>query len=99
MLKSDLIKLIHSRYEELYQRDIENVVDAILETIVDGLSRGKRVEIRGFGVFAIKDRRARNGRNPRTGEPVAIDGKRLPFFKPSKEMHKRLNKPTQPLVG
>jgi len=75
----------------LYQRDIETVVNAILGTIADALARGDRVELRGFGTFSVKTREARTGRNPRTGEAVAISEKVMPVFKTGKEMHKRLN--------
>ena len=93
MLKSQLVERIAAQNTHLYQRDLENVVNAILGEIASALSRADRVEIRGFGVFSVKNRRARAGRNPRTGAHVTVDQKSLPFFKTSKEMHKRLNGP------
>ena len=72
MIKSELVQKIAERYPELYQRDAENVVNAILEEIVQALTRGDRVEIRGFGAFSVKKRDARLGRNPRTGEHVPV---------------------------
>ena len=64
----------------------------ILDTIVDALAKGDRVELRGFGAFSVKKRPARKGRNPRTGEAVDVDEKAVPFFKSGKEMRSRLNK-------
>ena len=91
MIKSELIQRITERNPHLYQRDIENVVAAILDTISDALARGDRVELRGFGAFSVKHRPARVGRNPRTGEQVDVDAKAVPFFKTGKEMRQRLN--------
>jgi integration host factor subunit beta len=76
----------------LYQRDVENIVNSILNTITAALARGDRVELRGFGAFSVKDRPARTGRNPRTGAQVSVRQKRIPFFKSGKEMRKRLNR-------
>jgi integration host factor subunit beta len=95
MLKSQLIDLIAAENTHLYRRDLENVVNTILGEIAAALSRGQRVELRGFGVFSVKRRRARIGRNPRSGAIVAINRKFFPNFKTSKEMHKRLNGPHQ----
>ncbi|PSC04077.1 integration host factor subunit beta [Alsobacter soli] len=92
MIKSELVQKIAERYPELYQRDAENVVNAILEEIVQALARGDRVEIRGFGAFSVKKRDARVGRNPRTGEHVPVSEKVVPVFKAGKEMRLRLNR-------
>jgi integration host factor subunit beta len=91
MIKSDLVETIAKANPHLYQRDIAHVVDAILDRIGDALSRGDRVEIRGFGAFSARSRGARVGRNPRTGSKVAVAGKYLPFFKTGKDMRDRLN--------
>jgi integration host factor subunit beta len=91
VIKSELIQRITERNPHLYQRDIENVVGAILDTVSDALARGDRVELRGFGAFSVKHRPARIGRNPRTGEQVQVDAKAVPFFKTGKEMRQRLN--------
>jgi integration host factor subunit beta len=91
MIKSELVQKIAERYPELYQRDAENVVNAILDEIVEALSRGDRVEIRGFGAFSVKKRDARAGRNPRTGEQVEVAEKIVPVFKAGKDMRIRLN--------
>ena len=95
MIKSELIQHIAERNPHLYLRDVENIVNAILDEITDALSRGDRVELRGFGAFAVKRRVARLGRNPRTGQHVSVDEKAIPFFKTGKEMRERLNE--QPL--
>ena len=91
MLKSALIQRISSRNPHLYQRDVEKVLNAILDQIVRALARGDRVELRGFGVFSTKLRMARTGRNPRTGVVVSVAQKAMPSFKAAKEMQKRLN--------
>jgi integration host factor subunit beta len=92
MIKSELVQKIAEQNPQLYQRDVENIVNAILEEIVAALARGDRVELRGFGAFSVKARNARVGRNPRTGAHVAVEDKVVPFFKTGKEMRERLNK-------
>jgi integration host factor subunit beta len=91
MIKSELVARIAEQNPHLYQRDVEVIVNAILDTITTALARGDRVELRGFGMFAVKTRDARTGRNPRNGEPVAVSEKVAPTFKTSKDMHHRLN--------
>ena len=91
MLKSELIERIAEQNPHLYQRDAETIVNAILDTITSALARGDRVELRGFGVFTVRKRHARTGRNPRTGERVAVPEKGALAFKPSQDMHRRLN--------
>jgi len=91
MIKSELIQRIATRNGRLYQRDVETIVGTILDEITSALSRGDRVELRGFGAFSVKKRDARTGRNPRTGEQVAVQEKCVPFFKTGKEMRERLN--------
>jgi integration host factor subunit beta len=92
MIKSDLVTKIAGQNPHLYQRDVENIVNAILNEITAALARGDRVELRGFGAFSVKHRPARTGRNPRTGEHVSVEKKSVPFFKTGKEMRERLNK-------
>lgn len=91
MIKSELVQHIAERNPHLYQRDVENIVNAILDEITEALKRGDRVELRGFGAFSVKKRDARVGRNPRTGEHVPVEQKCVPFFKTGKEMRERLN--------
>ena len=94
MIKSELVKRISSQNPHLYDRDIEKVVNAIFDEMVDALRCGDRVELRGFGVFSAKLRGARTGRNPRTGAEVQVAQKAIPFFKTGKEMRARLNRET-----
>jgi integration host factor subunit beta len=92
MLKSDLVQRILSQNRHLFQRDIEKVVNAVLDVIVEALRRGERVELRGFATFSAKVRRAREGRNPRTGAVVPVTQRTFPHLKMSKEMRARLNR-------
>jgi integration host factor subunit beta len=91
MIKSELVAKVAEHNPHLYQRDVENIVNAILDTITDALARGDRVELRGFGAFSVKRRDARAGRNPRTGATVAVAEKAVPVFKTGKDMRQRLN--------
>ena len=92
MTKSELIQILAERNPHLYLRDVEKIVETIFDEITDALSRGDRVELRGFGAFSVKHRDARTGRNPRTGESVEVPAKKLPFFKTGKLLRERLNK-------
>ena len=91
MLKSDLIVRIAEENPHLYHRDVEKIVNAILDTITAALARGDRVELRGFGVFGVRTRDANTGRNPRTRAEVAVSEKVSPTFKTGRDMHRRLN--------
>jgi integration host factor subunit beta len=91
MIKSELVQAIATRNPHLYLRDVENIVGAIFDEISETLAQGNRVELRGFGAFTVKNRAARTGRNPRTGESVTVEEKWVPFFKAGKEMRERLN--------
>jgi integration host factor subunit beta len=91
MIKSELVQRLAERNPHLYQRDIEAIVNAVLDEITGALTRGDRVELRGFGAFSVKNRPARAGRNPRTGQKVSVTEKYVPFFKTGKEMRERLN--------
>jgi integration host factor subunit beta len=91
MIKSELVLKIAERNPHLYHRDIETIVNTVLNTITDALKNGDRVELRGFGAFSAKQRKARVGRNPRTGEKVQVDQKLAPAFKTGKELRLRLN--------
>lgn len=91
MIKSELVQTIANRNPHLYQRDVENIVNAVFDEITETLAMGNRVELRGFGAFGVKARPAREGRNPRTGETVKVDEKWVPFFKTGKELRERLN--------
>jgi integration host factor subunit beta len=99
MIKSELIKRISAQNPHLYDRDIEKVVNAIFDEMVEALRHGDRVELRGFGTFSVKLREARQGRNPKTGAVVAVGKKAMPYFKTGKEMRARLNQETvAPLI-
>lgn len=91
MIKSELVQLIAEENPHLYQRDVERIVSTVFEEITEALSRGDRVELRGFGAFSVKTRDARTGRNPRTGESVDVPEKTVPFFKAGKELRERMN--------
>src|SRR5258708_5507721 len=91
MIKSELIAKLAEENPHLTQRDIERVVGVVLERMIQALETGGRVELRGFGALSVRSRDARAGRNPRTGEPVDVRAKHVPFFKSGKELRERLN--------
>ena len=91
MTKSELVQRLAESNPHLYQRDVEIIVTAIFDEIAEALSRGDRVELRGFGAFSVKKRDARVGRNPRTGDSVSVEEKFIPFFKTGKQLRDRLN--------
>ncbi|TNE57892.1 MAG: integration host factor subunit beta [Sphingomonadales bacterium] len=91
MIRSELLQALHRDNPELRTDEVEQVVDIFFDEIAERLSDGGRVELRGFGAFSTRERDARQGRNPRTGETVAVPAKRVPYFKPGKEMRKRIN--------
>ncbi len=97
MIRSELVQKIFDENQELpaerrlSQRDVERIVNTIFDEISEALSRGDRVELRGFGAFSVKKRDARIGRNPRTGETVEVEEKHVPFFKTGKLLRDRLN--------
>ena len=91
MTKSELIARLANKNPHLHPRDVERDIAAIFGEIIAALARGDRVEQRGFGVFAVKTREARKGRNPLKGAPVAVTSKAVPFFKTGKQMCERLN--------
>jgi integration host factor subunit beta len=91
MIRSELVQLLQRDHADLSARDIEKIVDVFFDEIVSRLITNGRVELRGFGAFSTRARDARTGRNPRTGETVDVDAKRVPYFKPGKEMRARLN--------
>mgnify|MGYP000601501295 FL=1 len=91
MIRSELIQKITDENPHLYQRDVERIVNTVFEEVTNAMSRGDRVELRGFGAFSVKKREARVGRNPRTGETVQVEEKYVPFFKTGKLLRDRLN--------
>lgn len=91
MTKSELILRLAEANPHLFHRDVERIVTTIFDEVAEALARGDRVELRGFGAFSVKNRPARTGRNPRTGESVEVEEKWVPFFKTGKELRERLN--------
>ena len=91
MTKSELIELISRKQNHLAAKDIELAVKMVLERMSTALSTGRRIEIRGFGSFSLHFRPPRQGRNPKTGEAVALSGKYVPHFKPGKDLRERVN--------
>lgn len=91
MIRSELLQELHKDNPDLRADEIEQVVDIFFDEIAQRLAEGGRVELRGFGAFSTRDREARSGRNPRTGETVAVPSKRVPYFKAGKEIRERLN--------
>ena len=91
MIRSELIQKIAEENPHLFQRDVERIVSTVFDEIINAMARGERVELRGFGAFSVKQRQARQGRNPRTGETVQVIEKHVPFFKTGKLLRDRLN--------
>ena len=91
MIRSELLQKLANDNPELRAQEVEQVVDIFFEEIAQRLAEGGRVELRGFGAFSTREREARTGRNPRTGDPVDVTAKRVPYFKPGKEMRNALN--------
>ena len=91
MIRSELLQALAKANPELRIDDVERIVDVFFDEIAQRLADGGRVELRGFGAFSTREREPRKGRNPRTGESVEVPGKKVPFFKPGKEMRARLN--------
>ena len=91
MTKADFITEV-SRVAELSKKDAENIVNVFLDGIVDALKEGEKIELRGFGSFKLRRRNSRVGRNPRTSEAVQVPAKKVPYFKPGKDLKKLINK-------
>jgi integration host factor subunit beta len=91
MIRSELVQKLAEENAGLTLQEVERIVDLFFREIVEQLASGGRVELRGFGAFTTRSREARTGRNPRTGEAVPVSAKRVPYFKPGKEMRERLN--------
>lgn len=92
MIRSELLQALAKDNPDLRSEEIEQVVDVFFDEITKRLAEGGRVELRGFGAFSTREREPRTGRNPRTGETVEVPSKRVPYFKPGKEMRERLNR-------
>ena len=90
MTKAELVEEV-ARAAELTKKDSEVIVDEVFKNIILALNQGDKIELRGFGSFRVRQRDARRGRNPKTGEPVDIPAKRVPYFKPGKEVKELIN--------
>ncbi len=99
MVRSELVTRLARANPYLTRAEAERVVAAVLGAIVAALESGRRVELRGFGAFSVRDREARVGRNPRTGTAVPVDSKRVVYFRPGKEVRARLNPPAPAAMG
>ena len=90
MTKAELVEDV-ARAAELTKKDAERLVEIVFESIIETLNQGEKIELRGFGSFRVRERGARRGRNPKTGDPVSIPAKRVPYFKPGKELKELIN--------
>lgn len=93
MTKADLVEEV-SKVTELTRKDAEVIVDTLFESVIKALREGDKLEVRGFGSFRVRQRNSRVGRNPKTGEKVEVPAKRVPYFKPSKELKDLINTTT-----
>jgi len=91
MIRSELLQALHDENPDLRAEEIEQMVDIFFDEIAQRLAEGGRVELRGFGAFSTREREARQGRNPRTGESVSVPAKSVPYFKAGKEIRRKLN--------
>lgn len=91
MTKADLVEKV-AKEAEMTKKDAEKLVEIIFESIVSTLNEGEKIELRGFGSFRVRERNARKGRNPKTGEAVDIPAKRVAYFKPGKDLKELINK-------
>ena len=91
MTKREIIEELLTRRQRFTHRESETIVNAMFDAMANSLARGDRIEIRGFGSFAVKQRRARQGRNPKTGQLVSVDAKKIPFFRAGKELRIEVN--------
>jgi integration host factor subunit beta len=91
MIKSQLIEILSERWTTVTKEQAEKIIDRFFDTIAEALRKGDKVEIRGFGSFRLRHRRAKDGRNPKSGQTVAVPAKKVPFFKASKELKQLLN--------
>ncbi len=92
MTKSELIEAVATQVNTFSRKDVEMIIDTLFQSMTESLSNGEKVEIRGFGSFKIKERNGRQGRNPKSGENIFIESKKVPFFKAGKEIKERINK-------
>ena len=92
MKKADLVDVV-AQQKNLPRQQVETTIDALIDAVAEGLSRGERIDLRGFGAFAVRESAARTGRNPQTGAPIQIAARRVPTFKAGKELRDKVNRP------
>ena len=90
MTKADLVEIVATE-ADMTKKDVEQLVEIIFDSIISTLNKGEKIELRGFGSFRVRERNARKGRNPKTGEPVDIPAKRVAYFKPGKDLKEIIN--------
>ena len=95
MTKADLVEKV-AKEADMTKKDAEQLVEIIFDSITGSLNKGEKIELRGFGSFRVRERGARRGRNPKTGDPVSIPAKRVPYFKPGKELKELINETSTP---
>ncbi len=93
MTRSELIDAVSAKTDSFTRKDIETIVSTLFQSIADGLANNEKIEIRGFGSFKVKSREGRKGRNPKSGDGIFIDSKKVPFFKAGKELKERVDRP------
>ena len=98
MTKAELVDEVYKN-SDLNKKDAEVIVQTVLKSIVDSLKSGEKVELRGFGSFRLRNRGPRQGRNPKSGEPVSLPAKYVPHFKPGKELRERVNNRFNPITN
>ena len=91
MTKAELIEALVEKIDRLTKKEAELIVGLVLKGVADALAKGDKVELRGFGSFKVKERRSREGRNPKTGDKVQVEEKKVPYFKAGKELRERVN--------
>ena len=91
MTRSELIDLVSAKVDNFTRKDVETIVSTLFSSIADGLANNEKIEIRGFGSFKVKSRDGRKGRNPKSGDGIFIDSKKVPFFKAGKELKERVD--------
>jgi DNA-binding protein HU-beta len=93
MKKADLVDVV-AQQKNFPRPQVEATIDSLIEAVAEGLARGERIDLRGFGAFAVRESAARTGRNPQTGESIQISARRVPTFKAGKELRDRVNRPS-----
>ncbi|MDH4227380.1 MAG: integration host factor subunit beta [Deltaproteobacteria bacterium] len=96
MTRSELIEEVTAKAPNFTKKDVEIIITSVFDSIADSLAKGEKIEIRGFGSFKVKQRNSRQGRNPKSGEGIKVDAKKVPFFKAGKELKERVDTVKKP---